>query len=72
MPAVIERSILQSGDSKVAALPPNWLRLFKLNLGDKIDLIYDSIIIKPRNLEVDQDFLKKEFHLITQLLEASE
>lgn len=69
---MIERSILRCGDSKVAALPPNWLRLFQLESGDKIDLIYDSIIIiKPKNLAFDPDFLKKEVDLIAQLLEAS-
>lgn len=68
MPAKIERKILKIGDSKVAALPPDWLRMFKLDIGDSVELFYDSIvIIKPKNFALDSDFLKKEFDLILKL-----
>ena len=68
MPAKIERKVLRSGDSKVAALPPDWLRMFRIKLGDTIDLIYDTIvIIKPQGFELDPEFLKKEFNLILEL-----
>ena len=68
MPAKIQRKVLQSGDSKVAALPPGWLRMFKIKLGDTVDVIYNSIvIIKTRGFDLDPGFLKKEFALILEL-----
>ena len=71
MPAKIVRKVLRSGDSKVAALPPDWLRMFKIDLGDTVEVIYDSIvIIKPPHLKLDPDFLKKELDLIVELEEA--
>jgi antitoxin component of MazEF toxin-antitoxin module len=70
LPAKIQRKVLRSGDSKVAALPPDWLRMFKIEQGDNIDLIYNSIvIIKPQGFELDPDFLRKEFNLILKLEE---
>lgn len=68
MPAKIERKILRSGDSKTTALPPDWLRIFGLDVGDTIDIFYNSIVIvKPQNFKLDPDFLKKEFDLILRL-----
>lgn len=68
MPAKMERKILRSGDSKVAALPPDWLRMFRIKLGDTVEILYNSIvIIKPKGFHLDPDFLKKEFDLIMEL-----
>lgn len=68
MPAKMQRKVLQSGNSKVAALSPDWLRMFKINLGDSVDVIYNSIvIIKPRGFELDPDFLREEFNLILKI-----
>lgn len=68
LPAKIERKILKSGDSKAAALPPDWLRMFNLDVGDNIDIFYNSIVIvKPQGFKLDPDFLKKEFSLILEL-----
>jgi len=68
MPARMERKILKNGDSKTAALPPDWLRMFGLNVGDSVDVFYNSIvIIKPKHFKLDSDFLKKEFELILRL-----
>lgn len=68
MPAKIERKILKSGDSKVTALPPDWARMFRLCIGDSVDVLYNSIvIIKPKGFKIDPDFLKKEFDLIMEL-----
>jgi len=68
MPAKIERKILRSGDSKVTALPPDWLRAFDINVGDDIVMLYNSIVIvKPKGFKLDSEFLKKEFALIMQL-----
>ena len=73
LPARIERKILKTGDSKVAALPPDWLRMFKLDIGDKVDVLYNSIVIvKPKGFKLDADFLRKEFDLIMRLEGASE
>ena len=68
MPAKMKRKILKTGDSKVVALPPDWLRAFKIQLGDSVDIFYNSIVfIKPRGFKLDTDFLKKEFALIMEL-----
>lgn len=68
LPAKIVRKVLRTGDSKVAALPPDWLRMFSIQVGDNVDMLYNSIvIIKPRDFQLDPAFLKKEFDLILQL-----
>ena len=73
MPAKIERKILRSGDSKVTALPPDWLRAFNINVGDDIVMLYNSIVIvKPKGFKIDSEFLRKEFALIMMLEKASE
>ena len=73
MPAKIERKILKSGDSKVTALPPDWLRAFDINVGDDVTMLYNSIVIvKPKGFKIDEDFLKKEFALIMKLEKARE
>lgn len=47
MPSVYIRKILRSGDSKVVALPPAWLRYYNLNAGDEVEIISnEDIIIK--------------------------
>lgn len=69
----MERKVRQSGDSKVAALPPDWLRMFKINVGDTVEIFYDSIvIIKPYGFKLDSEFLKKEFALILELEKKKE
>jgi len=68
LPAKIERKILQSGSSKVAALPPDWLRAFKLEAGDTVEIFYDLVVIvKPKGLEIDPNFLANELKLIAEL-----
>lgn len=68
LPSKIVRKVRKSGDSKVAALPPDWMRMFKINVGDRVDVLYNSIVIvKPRGFKLDPEFLKKEFDLILQL-----
>lgn len=70
MPAKIERKILKSGDSKVTALPPNWLRAFNLDLGDTVEILYDTIVlIKSKDTKLDSDFLRKEFAILTKFEE---
>lgn len=73
MPAKIVRKVLRSGDSKVAALPPDWIRIFGIKIGDSIEVLYNSIVIfKPPNLKLDPEFLRKEFDLILQLEKQKE
>lgn len=68
MPAKLERKVLRSGDSKVTALPPDWMRAFKIEIGDKVDVLYNSIVvIKPKGFRLDPEFLRKEFDLIMRL-----
>jgi len=68
MPAKTLRKILKSGDSKVTALPPNWLRAFNLDLGDTVEILYDTIVlIKTKDTKLDLDFLRKEFEILTKL-----
>lgn len=68
MPAKVERKLLRVGDSKATALPPDWLRMFNLQIGDSVDIVYNSIvIIKPRGFQLDPEFLRKEFDLILKL-----
>lgn len=68
----MQRKILKTGDSKAAALPPDWLRMFQIEVGDNVEMIYNSIvIIKPQNFKLDPEFLRKEFDLIMQLEEAA-
>jgi len=68
MPARVGRSVLKTGNSLAVALPPDWLRLYGIKDGDKVDLIYDSvIIIKPKEFIFEPQFLKKELELIIKL-----
>lgn len=68
MPAKMERKVRQSGDSKVTALPPDWLRMFNIDVGDSVTIFYNSIVfIKPKGFKLDAEFLKKEFALIMEL-----
>jgi antitoxin component of MazEF toxin-antitoxin module len=66
MPARSERRVLKCGTSKTVALPPDWLRAFGLEVGDVIDVLYDSVLlIKPKHLELDLDLFVKEFATLT-------
>ena len=68
MPAKIERKVLKLGDSKVIAIPPDWARMFRIEKGDDIDVIYNAIVIlKPPHLQLDLEFLKKELEIICDL-----
>ena len=68
MPAKIDRKVLRSGDSKVTALPPDWLRAFNINIGDTVEILYDFVIlIKPKGIKLDPDFLSKELKIMADL-----
>jgi len=62
MPAKTTRKILKVGGSKTVALPPDWLRALELDLGDVVEVLYDTIvIIKPQQIGLDFDLLKHEW-----------
>jgi antitoxin component of MazEF toxin-antitoxin module len=62
MPASSERHILAIGSSKAVALPPDWLHAFNLDVGDKIEVVYNTVvIIKPVALSLANKFLHNEF-----------
>ena len=68
LPAKIDRKVLRSGDSKVTALPPDWLRAFNINIGDTVEILYDFVIlIKPKGIKLDPDFLSKELKIMADL-----
>jgi hypothetical protein len=46
-------------------MPPDWLTIFRLDVGDAIEVYYDSIVlIKPKQIRVDENFLRKEFAIL--------
>jgi len=68
LPAKIDRKVLRSGDSKVTALPPDWLRAFNINIGDTVEILYDFVIlIKAKGIKLDPDFLSKELKIMADL-----
>lgn len=68
MPARKDRKVLSSGDSKVVALPPDWLRALNLKVGDVVDLMYNSVvIIKSKGTKLDPALILKEIELLAML-----
>jgi len=73
MPAKVSRKLLRVGDSKAIALPPDWLRALKIDVSDTVDVLYDFIVlIKPKGMKLDPDFLIKELRIISELEEKNE
>ena len=69
MPGKVERSILWAGGSKLAALPPDWLRYYGLDRGDSVEMIYDGlIIIKPVGLPLTPEDLEVEVERLKRLI----
>lgn len=68
---VIDRRVLTSGNSKVAALPPSWLRLHGIKPGDRVDLVYGSVVmVVPKGIRIDAEVLRREISLIASLAGA--
>jgi antitoxin component of MazEF toxin-antitoxin module len=66
MPALCKRRVLAVGGSKAVAMPPNWLCALGLDLGDTVELLYDSVVlIKPQDMRVDPELLVKELALLS-------
>jgi len=42
IPNIYRRKLLQSGDSICVALPPSWLRYFKLKVGDEVEVVSNN------------------------------
>jgi hypothetical protein len=68
MPARTTRKILKlGGTTKGIALPLDWLRALKLDLGDTVDIIYGSVVlVKPQGLKLDFSLLKKELEMLAR------
>jgi hypothetical protein len=50
------------------ALPPDWMRMMKIGVGNNVDVYYNSIvIIKPSSGKFDPELLRKELELILKL-----
>ncbi len=61
MPAKVYRKVLKLGDSKVTVLPPDWMRFYGIEAGDRVEIVYNSVVlIKPIGLKIDQDLIRKE------------
>lgn len=59
------RKILRVGGSKTVAMPPDWLRALELDLGDLVEVVYDSIVlVMPKTQELDLDFVIRELKLL--------
>lgn len=71
MPARVTRKIITSGKSKCIALPPDWLRALNLDAKDTIEILYNAVVVvKPKSLKLDREFLRKEFEMIAELEES--
>jgi antitoxin component of MazEF toxin-antitoxin module len=65
MAACSKRRILAVGGSRAVAMPPDWLVASGLDVGDKIELIYDSVVVvKPVGMKVDPKLIAKELALL--------
>ena len=68
MPAKTTRKLVKVGGSKAVALPPDWLRALKLELGDVLEVFYDSVVlIKPKGMKLSTEFLKRELDILAEL-----
>jgi len=66
MPAEVERKIMKHGTSGVIAIPISYRKYHNLNPGDKVILIYDSLVlIIPKGRK---NILKEKKQLIDKLL----
>ena len=50
------------------ALPPDWLRALGLDVGNTVEVLYNFIVlIKPKGLKLDPDFMAKELRVLANL-----
>lgn len=63
------RKIMKDGGSKTIALPPHWLQAVGADVGDRLEIIYDSVIlIKPVGERIEFDLLQKELMILEKRL----
>ena len=68
IPAKTTRKIRQTGGSKGVTLPPDWLRALGLDVKDSVDVLYNFVVlIKPKGLKLDPDFMAKELKVLANL-----
>jgi len=66
MPAEVERKVMKHGTSGVVAIPISYRKYHNLNPGDKVKLLYDSLLlIIPKGRK---NILKEKKQLIDKLL----
>jgi antitoxin component of MazEF toxin-antitoxin module len=66
MPALARRHIVAVGGSKAIPLPPDWLVALGLDLGDAVEVVYDSVVVViPLGMHLDREFLVKEFAMLS-------
>ena len=61
------RQVVKFGTSSVVTLPPDWLRSYHLKVGDKVDVLYGTLlIVKPRDRGWDPDLVAKELAVLAK------
>jgi len=45
MPSISKRHIIPNGNSLVIVIPKDWLRFWGLQKGDKVDIIYNGVMV---------------------------
>jgi len=45
MPAQAKRKLMKLGSSAVIAIPPDYRKYHHLNLGDEVEILYDSLVL---------------------------
>lgn len=61
-----ERKIRQSGDSKVVGLPPDWLRFYGLEVGDKVEMfaLQGIVIVMPKHVKINSERIEEDIHFL--------
>jgi antitoxin component of MazEF toxin-antitoxin module len=69
MPIVSIRNIIQAGGCKTVAIPPAWLRAFHLDLGDRVLMVADGVIvIAPTGTKLES----KQLQLLIDVVNRSD
>jgi antitoxin component of MazEF toxin-antitoxin module len=68
LPAFSVRRILAVGGSKAVAMPPGWLKMYGLELGDTVELYADSLLfLKPKSIEIDFELVRRELVMLANI-----
>lgn len=62
MVSISKRKIVRTGTSKTVTLPKDWLEGMKIDVGNEVEVFYDSVVlIKPHDLDIDEYSLLRQF-----------